>query len=108
MNIEKIRKSFQAIADAQNWSALHTPKNLACAVSIEAAELLERFQWLDEQQNLELINDDTAKDAIGEEIADVMMYLVALADSLNIDINTAIERNIESNHTRFADTPPPQ
>jgi NTP pyrophosphatase (non-canonical NTP hydrolase) len=71
-------------AAARNWEQFHSPKNLASALAVEAAELLEHFQWLTEEQSRNL--DPQRKQAVGQEIADVFLYLLQIADKLGIDV----------------------
>ena len=75
---------LREFAAARNWEQFHSPKNLASALSVEAAELLEHFQWLTEEQSRRL--EPGHKDAVGQEIADVLLYLLQLADKLGLDV----------------------
>ena len=75
---------LRKFATVRKWEQFHSPKNLASALSVEAAELLEHFQWLTEEQSRSL--DAAAKQAVGQEIADVLLYLLQLADKLGLDV----------------------
>jgi len=100
LNPENIVAAFGELADAKGWRAYHTPKNLAAAVSVEAAELLALFQWLTDEQSLALKNDQTQKQAVAHEMADVLMYLMALADKMDISLAEAVASKIALNKAR--------
>jgi NTP pyrophosphatase (non-canonical NTP hydrolase) len=89
-------------AAARDWGRFHAPKNLASALAVEAAELLEPFQWLTEQQSRELPPD--VKDAVALEMADVLLYLVQLGTVLGLDVVAAAHRKIDLNESRFPRT----
>jgi dCTP diphosphatase len=98
-SLTELRDALRRFADARDWQQFHTPKNLAMALSVEAAELLEHFQWLTPQQ-CERLNRMT-KRAIGEEIADVLLYLTRLADVLDIDPVAAARRKMKINARKY-------
>jgi len=98
-SLAELRDALRRFADARDWQQFHTPKNLAMALSVEAAELLEHFQWLTPQQ-CERLNRMT-KRAIGEEIADVLLYLTRLADVLDIDPVAAARRKMKINARKY-------
>ncbi len=98
-NLDGLRDSLRAFAAARDWSQFHSPKNLAMALSVEAAELLEIFQWMTEADSRNL--DATAKAAASEEIADVLLYLILLADGLGIDPVAAAERKMAANAQKY-------
>ena len=97
--LEKLRDELREFAAARDWDQFHSPKNLAMALSAEAAELLEIFQWLTEEQSGRLTPD--AKAAAGDEIADVLLYLVRLGDKLGIDPIAAAERKLVANAKKY-------
>src|SRR5580700_2057994 len=86
-SLEELRSALRTFASDRDWDQFHSPKNLAIALSVEAAELLEHFQWTAEDDPGSLAPDRHAK--VGEEIADVLLYLVRLADKLNINLLAA-------------------
>jgi len=97
MDTEAIVQAFDEIADRRGWRPLQTPRNLATAVALEAAELQQLFQWQ---------TDDAAPDAplrrrIGEEAADVLMYLLVLCARQGIDLEAALRDKIADNRRRF-------
>jgi NTP pyrophosphatase (non-canonical NTP hydrolase) len=97
--LEQLRVALRAFTAARDWQAFHSPKNLAAALSVEAAELLEVFQWMNEADSRSL--DANAKAAASEEIADVLMYLVMIADELGIDPVAAAERKMIANERKY-------
>lgn len=96
--IRAIADRIQAFAKARDWERFHTPKNLAMSVAIEAAELMEVFQWHDPGLD-EVTDDERARAA--EELADVMNYSIHLADRLGIDIVEALHAKMDRNEERY-------
>ncbi|MCG8316961.1 MAG: nucleotide pyrophosphohydrolase [Pseudomonadales bacterium] len=101
MDLDKIRKNFERLADEQKWQRFHSPKNLSMALMVEVGELLEHFQWLDEAASKNLKDDAQAKAAVASEIADVFMYLLALADKMEIDLPAAVDQKMAKVFARY-------
>ncbi len=101
MNLSEIRKRLAQFAKARNWDQFHSPKNLSMALAAEAAELLEIFQWLTDEQSQKIVNDEREMAQIREEIADVFIYLVRLSDKLGVDIEKAVEEKIKLNEKKY-------
>lgn len=97
--LDPLRDQLRAFASARDWDQFHSPKNLAMALSVEASELLEHFQWLTEAQSRDL--SDEAKQAVREEIADVLLYLIRLADQLGIDPIAAAHEKMIANEKKY-------
>jgi dCTP diphosphatase len=97
--LETLRDRLRVFAAERDWDQFHSPKNLAMALSVEAAELTEHFQWLTEDQSRRLPNTELA--AVGEEAADVLLYLIRLADKLNIDLVAAATAKLASNAAKY-------
>ena len=97
--LTSLRDTLRRFAAARDWQQFHTPKNLAMALSVEAAELLEHFQWLTPAQSARL--DARSKRAVEDEIADVLLYLTRLADVLDIDPLAAARRKIRVNARKY-------
>jgi len=97
--LEILREQLRAFAAERDWEQFHSPKNLAMALSVEAAELLEHFQWLSEEQSKRLPPASLA--AVSEETADVLLYLIRLCDKLDIDLVAAAQRKIASNAVKY-------
>jgi NTP pyrophosphatase (non-canonical NTP hydrolase) len=87
--------------DARDWSQFHTPKNLAAAIAIEAAELQERFLWKTDKEIERDLKDDAKRDAVVEEVADVFLIALLLADRLDIDVGKAIADKLAANEQKY-------
>lgn len=98
-DLEMIRDRVRAFSDARDWNQFHSPKNLSMALSVEVSELLECFQWLTEEQSRVLTADQLS--TISDEVADVQLYLVLLADQLGIDIAAAVDKKIKKNEEKY-------
>lgn len=94
-----LRDRLRVFAEARGWRAFHTPKNLAMALIVEAAELVEQFQWTTAEESLSLDADKMA--AVQDEMADVLIYLVELADVLNIDLLQAASDKLVKNAVKY-------
>lgn len=98
-DLQQLQAELRQFAQDRDWDQFHSPKNLATALSIEAAELLEHFQWLTEEQSRTLPQDRL--DQVGEEIADVLLYLAQLSDKLGIDPMEAAKRKLLRNAEKY-------
>jgi len=94
-----LRDKLRAFAADRDWEQFHSPKNLSMALMVEAAELMEHFQWLTEAQSGNLAPEN--KDAVGEELADILLYLVRLSDKLGIDLREAALLKLEKNALKY-------
>src|ERR1700732_2712118 len=99
LSLERLRDQLREFAAARDWNQFHSPKNLAIALSVEAGELLEHFQWLSDEESLTLPDDKLEK--IRDEIADVLLYLIRLADVLNVDLIKSADTKIEANAQKY-------
>jgi NTP pyrophosphatase (non-canonical NTP hydrolase) len=97
--LRELRDELRAFAAARDWDQFHSPRNLATALAVEAAELLEPFQWLTDEQSRSLPPETLA--AVEEELADVLLYLVRLADQLNVDLAVAAHAKIVRNGDKY-------
>jgi len=95
----QLRDALRAFAAERDWDQFHSPRNLATALSVEAAELLEPFQWLTDEQSRNLSLETRA--AVEEELADVLLYLVRLADQLGVDLVAAGRAKIKRNAQKY-------
>ena len=98
-DLQQLKLYLRDFAAERDWQQFHSPKNLSMALTVEAAELLEQFQWLSEEQSHQLSAEQQL--AVGDEIADIQVYLVRLADQLNIDILSAVERKTRLNEVKY-------
>ena len=97
--LEELRLKLRAFAAERDWDQFHSPKNLSMALSVEASELVECFQWLTEEQSRSLSAKQLAE--VSDEIADIQLYLIRLADKLNVDIREAVHQKIKKNETKY-------
>ena len=98
-DLHTIRDTIRTFVDERDWDQFHTPKNLACALSVEVAELLEHFQWLQAGQRAEL--GDAKLEQVRREMADVMVYLVRMADKLDVDLGAAVIEKMALNRVKY-------
>lgn len=99
--IQELTREIREFADARDWQKFHTPKNLAMAIAGEAGELAAEFQWLTPEESMENSLSRDQRKAIELEIADVQIYLLRLADVLNVDIPEVVREKIQINNNRF-------
>ena len=97
--LNELRDAQRAFAAERDWEQFHTPKNLAMALAAEAGELLEPFLWLTPEQSAN--PDGQARQAIREELADVLLYLVRLADRLDVDLAAAARDKLARNAEKY-------
>jgi dCTP diphosphatase len=97
--LEPIKQRLREFAAERDWEQFHSPKNLAMAMIVEAAELVEHFQWLTEDESRNLSAQKLAE--VTQEIADIQIYLVRLADKLGIDIEQAVHAKIDVNAQKY-------
>jgi NTP pyrophosphatase (non-canonical NTP hydrolase) len=94
-----LRDELRAFVAARDWDQFHAPKNLAMALTVETAELAEHFQWLSAAESGRL--DARAKAEVADELADVLVYLVRLADKLGVDLAAAARRKMAKNRAKY-------
>ncbi|NDY97038.1 nucleotide pyrophosphohydrolase [Wenzhouxiangella limi] len=97
--LENFQSEFRAFVAERDWAQFHTPKNLAMALAGEVGELLEHFQWLTGEQSAELSPEQFEE--VAHEIADVQIYLAALADRLGLEIGPAVARKMALNAAKY-------
>lgn len=98
-NLHELRERLRAFVDERDWEQFHSPKNLAMALSVEAAELMEHFQWLSEEQSQVL--NAMQREQVALEMADVFLYLVRLADRLDVDLVATAWQKIALNEQKY-------
>ena len=97
--LHELQQRLAAFAAARDWEQFHSPKNLAMALSVEAAELVEEFQWLTEEQSRQL--DAERRERVRLELADVFIYLLRISDRLGIDLLAAADAKIALNERKY-------
>ena len=98
-DLQQVVERIRQFRDARDWKQFHHPKDMASGLAIEAAELMELFLWKNEQEQAEVV--ETKREQIEDELADIGMFLLELADNLNVDLLTAIEAKIEKNAEKY-------
>ena len=96
---EELRVRVSDFARERDWEQFHSPKNLSMALIVEAGELVEHFQWLKQSESRELPEEKLA--AVEEELADILVYLVRIADQLGVDLIRAADKKIKSNGAKY-------
>ena len=98
-SLHELGRQLDRFARDRDWQQFHSPKNLASALIVEAGELLEHFQWMTEEQSRALSPEK--KEAVGAEVADVLLYLVQLANALDIDPVAAAQAKLRLNALKY-------
>lgn len=101
-DISQLNADLRAFVRARDWERFHTPKNLVMALSVEVAELMEHFQWLSAEQSDDL--DAAAKAAVADELADVQIYLLQLANRLDVDVLDAVRTKMVKNAVKYPES----
>jgi len=99
--VADLRASVSHFVDRREWRKYHTPKNLAMSIAIEAAEIMEHFQWLTVTESEEALRDPAVHFAVADELADVIIYCLSFANSAEIDVAAAVLAKLERNESRF-------
>ena len=99
--LSELRDRVRLFAEERDWGQFHTPKNLTMALAGEVGELIEHFQWLTPAESAEVMADPGKARAVGDELADVLIYLVRLADVLGVDLLDAAGRKLADNAERY-------
>ncbi len=101
MELADLQRRLRDFADERDWNRFHTPKNLAMALAGEAGELLEIFQWLTPEQSQDVMRDARTAEQVRHELADVLAYLLRLADVLDVDLLAASAEKIRLNEVKY-------
>ena len=99
IDLDKLKQRIRGFADARDWNQFHSPKNLSMALSVEVAEIVEHFQWLTEEQSKNLPQNKL--DEVEAELADTFIYLIRMADKLDIDLLSATMNKIAVNEQKY-------
>ncbi|MFI9345004.1 nucleotide pyrophosphohydrolase [Streptomyces sp. NPDC052773] len=101
MDVAGLQRRLAEFAAARDWQPYHTPKNLVAALSVEASELVEIFQWSTPEESMRVMADPDTAHRVRDEVADVLAYLLRLCDVLGIDPLAALDAKIDRNERRF-------
>jgi NTP pyrophosphatase (non-canonical NTP hydrolase) len=99
--VAELREIVRRFVEERDWNQFHSPKNLSMSVAVEAAELMEHFQWLTTDESRQVAQDPDQLAAIEEEIADVLCYVVALANTLQVDLSESLRRKMIKNASKY-------
>ncbi|MEU1089891.1 nucleotide pyrophosphohydrolase [Streptomyces sp. NPDC005576] len=101
LDVTQLQRRLVAFAESREWGQYHTPKNLAAALSVEASELLEIFQWMTPEEAAAVMSDPGTAHRVEDEVADVLAYLLQFCAVLGVDALAALSAKIDRNETRF-------
>ncbi|AOR31609.1 nucleotide pyrophosphohydrolase [Streptomyces fodineus] len=101
LDLARLQRKLAEFAAARNWQPYHTPKNLVAALSVEASELVEIFQWLTPEESARVMDDPGTAHRVADEVADVLAYLLQFCEALGIDPLAALAAKIDRNEQRF-------
>jgi len=96
-----LRQAVAAFVNARDWRPFHTPKNLSMSIAIEAAELMEHFQWLTPDEALAAVGKPAERAAVADELADIVIYCLSLSNALDLDISSAVLGKLQTNEGRY-------
>ncbi len=96
-----LRQRVAEFVAARDWEQFHVPRNLSVAIAVEAAELMEHFQWLTHEQAAAAMQEEAKRAAVADELADVLIYGFSLANALGVDVSTVVLSKLERNERRF-------
>ena len=99
--IAALRRDVQRFVDERDWRQFHNPKDLCISLSIEAAELLEEFQWLTSEQVDQASQDPEARASVASELADVLIYGLSLANALDLDLSAAVREKLVASGRKY-------
>lgn len=99
--VADLRAAVRDFVDARDWNQFHTPKSLSMSIAIEAAEIMEHFQWLDGEASRSYVLDSAQKAEVADELADVLIYALCFANSCEIDVSEAIRKKLALSETRY-------
>ena len=99
--VATLRRELAAFVHEREWEQFHDPKNLAMAIATEAAELMEHFRWVKNDPSRELVQDPAARQAIADELADVLAFALSFANAADIDITTALRAKMAKNAEKY-------
>jgi dCTP diphosphatase len=99
--LSDLKRLVNDFVSRRDWHQFHAPKNLAMSLAIEAAELMEHFQWISAEESRRAAEEPERLEAIGDELADVLCYALAMANELGLDLSTAIRRKMAKNERKY-------
>ena len=101
ITVAALRAAVAAFVDARDWQPFHGVKNLSMSIAIEAAELMERFQWLTTEEAQAAVQNPDEQAAVADELADIVIYCLSLSNTLDLDVSSAVLGKLETNEHRY-------
>ncbi len=101
VTVAELKQLVAEFVDQRDWRQFHSPKNLSMAMAIEAAELMEHFQWISMQASRDVVNDGEKLQEVAEEMSDVLCYLLGLANELQIDLSASLQAKMIKNQAKY-------
>lgn len=99
--VRQLRDLVEEFVDQRDWHQFHTPKNISMSLAVEAAELMEHFQWITGEESRKIVDQPEKKSEVADELADVLCYAMAVANELDIDIATAMHQKMVKNRQKY-------
>lgn len=99
--IGQLKKRMADFIEERQWNKYHRPKNLAMSIAIEAAELMEHFQWLDHEEAQAALCDERSKERVADEMADILAFLLSLSTCTDIDLAAAFGKKLQKNELKY-------
>ena len=99
--VAELRRLVNEFVDARDWHQFHSPKNLSMSLAIEAAELMEHFQWLSTEDSWQIVEQPEQHSQVADELADVFCYVLAMANELNLDLSQAVRHKMTKNEQKY-------
>ncbi len=99
--VAQLKQWVRQFVQERDWNRFHAPKNLAMALAVEAAELMEHFLWIGPEQSRRVVEDPQKLAAVGEELADVLCFALALANQLQLDVTGTVQAKLEKNRQKY-------
>ena len=99
--VDALRQAVATFVDNRDWRPFHTPKNLSMSIAIEAAELMERFQWLTPEEALAAVAESAGRAAVADELVDIVIYCLSLSNALDLDVSSAVLGKLQTNEHRY-------
>ncbi len=99
--VGELRQAVAAFVNARDWQPFHTAKNLSMSIAIEAAELMEHFQWLTPDEALAAVGKPAGRAAVADELADIVIYCLSLSNALDLDVSAAVLGKLRTNEDRY-------
>ena len=99
--LAELRTAVASFVADRDWGQFHSPNNLSQAIAIESAELMEHFLWLTREEAASVLEDDARRAAVADELADVLIYALSLANALDVDVSGAVMDKLQHNERRF-------